>query len=277
MIVWAISDPHLSLNTDKPMDVFGARWTQHHERMAEAWHRHISPEDWIIIPGDISWAMTLEESKRDLAFLQQLPGQKILSRGNHDYWWTSMKKMGAFCVANGFDSLHFMRNNTYLLGDILLDERYDAGEGVGLVPRVDQSKPHLLVCGTRGWIQPTDNAWTGEQDAKILSREVGRLKRSLDAAQAQRNEQSTLLAALHYPPFTRQSPQTEMVDLLKAYRVDLCAYGHVHGIFGKRSPEGIYDGIQYINVASDHLNFSPMALWSTASSVATCAQAVMAE
>lgn len=241
MNVWAIADPHLSINSNKPMHVFGAHWDHHHEKMAEAWRNLVADEDLVLLPGDISWAMTLAESGADLAFLNSLPGIKIISRGNHDYWWTSLKKMQAFCEANALNRLVFMRNNAFRVG--LTD-----GE-------------NLVICGSRGWINPTDSAWRAAADEAIFRRELGRLKLSLTAAESLLTDQSVLLVALHYPPFNRQAQPNELTDLLEACSVDLCLYGHVHGLPGSRLPEGVFNAIEYINVASDHLSFVPRRIW----------------
>lgn len=242
MTVWAIADPHLSLNTDKPMDVFGTRWDRHQERLETAWRDLVSPDDVVLLPGDISWAMTLEEAEPDLAFIHSLPGTKLISRGNHDYWWTSLRKMETLCAEKGYHSLLFMRNQAFRVG------------------QPDQG-PNLVICGTRGWINPNDSAYQVSKDEKIYLREVGRLRMSLDSAKAVMNDESTLVVAFHYPPINRQADDNGFIDLLQEYKVDICLYGHVHGLPGSRCPEGEIDGVLYHNVASDHLDFVPKAIW----------------
>ena len=240
MKLWAIAVLHLSYGSNKPMDVFGARWAQHDRRLKEAWLAAVAPEDVVLLPGDISWAIDLQEVTPDLAFLNALPGKKILSRGNHDYWWTSLRKMRSLCEAHGFSSVEFMRNEAFRFGP----------PGAGIV-----------VAGTRGWLVPGDVAWKESQDRKIYLREEIRLQLSLQQAAQLRQAGDLLLVSFHYPPF-----DALYVDAMKASETDLCIYGHVHGEAGDRMPEGLIDGIRYINVAGDHLNFAPILLWEEGSS-----------
>ncbi|HHX37867.1 MAG TPA: serine/threonine protein phosphatase [Clostridiaceae bacterium] len=245
MILWGIADPHLSISTDKPMDVFGDHWEDHHERMAVAWREQVRTEDVVLLPGDISWAMTLDEAEADLRFLHDLPGQKIIGRGNHDYWWTTLRKIEDFCADKGFTSLSFMRHNAFILGD----------EAAG----------QIVVCGTRGWINPTDHVWQQSSDERIYLREVARLKLALDDAASLRRADTPLLVALHYPPFNRGNPSGKngFMDLMRDYGVDYCIFGHVHGPSARYIPEGDIAGIHFFNVASDYLQFKPLRLWAS--------------
>ncbi len=245
MNVWGIADPHLSLSTDKPMDIFGDHWEDHHERIAETWQSCVSPEDVVLLPGDISWAMTLPQAAEDLRFLNDLPGQKIIGRGNHDYWWSTLRKIEQFCADQSFSTLRFMRHNAFRIGE----------------PNGQQ----IVVCGTRGWINPTDSTWQKNSDEKIYLREIARLKLALEEALKIHEDEMPLLVALHYPPFNRGNPSGSngFMETMQAFSVDMCIFGHVHGSSARFIPEGRINDIEFINVASDYINFKPRLLWSS--------------
>ena len=169
MAIYTIGDLHLSLGCEKPMDIFPG-WQGYMEKLERHWNTLVRPEDTVVLAGDTSWAMKLEDTVADFSFLQRLPGQKLLLKGNHDYWWTTVKKMERFLQENGFDSLHILHNNSIL------------AEG-------------LAVCGTRSWMFDVGEA----HDEKVMNRELGRLRASLDAAQ----EGAERVAFLHYPPVYR--------------------------------------------------------------------------
>lgn len=244
MKLWAIADPHLSFSTNKPMDIFGDHWADHDQRLAEAWRQQVAAEDVVLLPGDISWAIDLPEAEADLRFLHELPGKKLISRGNHDYWWTTQNKLRAFAETAGFDSLTFMRFEAFRFGD-------DAH--------------NIVVCGTRGWIMPQDAGWKESSDRKIYERELARLEMALNAAKQQCNEYSTLLVALHYPPFNKMCAVNEVTKILNEAATDICLYGHVHGQAGAQMPEGLINGVHYHNVAADHLFFKPKLIWQAES------------
>ena len=196
MALYAIGDTHLSLASDKPMDVFGGGWTGYVDKLKEGF-QIISPEDTVVICGDVSWGMSLEEARADFAFLDALPGgRKLLLKGNHDYWWTTASKMKAFFAENGFSTLDILHNNCHFYGETAL-------------------------CGTRGWFYEEDR---GEHSAKIFNRELIRLEASLKAA-GEREK----LCFLHYPPLYQGYRCQEILDLLERYRVSLCCYGHLNG------------------------------------------------
>ena len=239
MKLWGIADTHLSFGVDKPMDVFGPRWANHAERLGEAWERLVGPGDTVVVPGDISWAMTLDEALPDLQFLDRLPGQVLIGRGNHDYWWSTARKMNAFIETHGLDSLTFMKNDAY---------RVPLAGGRGAV-----------VTGSRGWILPGDPEFK-EQDQKVYDREVGRIRLSLQAGKKLLQEGDLLVSALHYPPLNRHAQETPISTLLETSAVDLCVYGHVHGIGHRSVHEGENNGVRYVNVASDYLAFEPLLL-----------------
>lgn len=225
MAIFAIGDLHLSLGADKPMDVFPG-WQGYLPKLEANWRKLIAPEDTVVLVGDTSWAMHLKDTKEDFAFLENLPGQKWLLKGNHDYWWTTRKKMETFLQANGFDSLHILHNNACIV------------DGVAL-------------CGTRGW--PFDD--TAAQDAKVMAREAGRLKMSLEAA-----GELPKLAFLHYPPVYPGACAQEIVDVLHAYGVTRCWYGHLHGKALRFALQGTHDGIEYRLLSADGIAFCPLKI-----------------
>ena len=223
MASFAIGDMHLSLGTDKPMDVFPG-WEGYLPRLEASWRKLIGPDDTVVLAGDTSWAMNLNDTKADFAFIQNLPGQKWLLKGNHDYWWTTTRKMETFLAANGFDTLHILHNNACIVGDVAL-------------------------CGTRGWLFDVGEP----HDEKVMNREIGRLKMSLDAAEPGLEK----LVFLHYPPVYTGTSAPEIVATLKAYGIRTCYYGHLHGNAIRYAVQGDVDGIRYKLVSADGLRFCP--------------------
>ena len=220
-----MGDTHLSLGVpDKSMEIFSG-WNQYQSRIEQNWNKLIQSQDTIVLAGDISWGMSLEEAKPDFAFFNALLGQKIILKGNHDYWWNSMKKMTDFFQANGFDTLHILHNNCY------------AYENFG-------------ICGTRGWVNmPGESA-----DAKVLTREQQRLKVSLSEAKKQN---LTPIAFLHYPPLFGNSRNELMLEVLHEFEVKDCYYGHLHGKIHEKAVQGLKDGIRYHLTSGDYLQFVP--------------------
>lgn len=224
--VYAIGDLHLSGAVDKPMDVFGKHWEGHWDRIRQDWTEQVKPEDIVLIPGDISWAMKLSQAKPDLDSIGQLPGKKVLIRGNHDYWWSSVSRVRSMLPP----SLHVIQN--------------DSLEAAG-----------YILCGTRGWNNPGMKDFT-EHDAKVYKRELQRLRLSLEHASGKlRAEESKLIVLLHYPPFDDKGQPTEMVSLLAEYRPMHVVYGHLHGEGTAYAYEGVYQGTEYHLVSCDYLNF----------------------
>ena len=223
MALYVLGDTHLSLGASKPMDVFPG-WNGYVERLERNWRKLIKPEDTIVLAGDISWAMRLNDTRRDFAFLQELPGQKLIMKGNHDYWWTTANKMNAYLKAEGFDTLHILHNNSYSV------------EGYAL-------------CGTRGW--PFDDV--AAQGEKLMAREAGRLRMSLQAAGETREK----IAFLHYPPIYPGAQAQELVDVLNEFHVTECCYGHLHGKSIRYAMQGERDGITYRLISADGLSFCP--------------------
>lgn len=225
MSLFVIGDTHLSLGGGKPMDVFGGRWENYVEKLLDGFHTLVRPEDTTVLCGDLSWGMNLEEAREDFLFLHRLPGRKVILKGNHDYWWTTAAKMERFFAENGIDSIEILHNNCRLYGDCAL-------------------------CGSRGWFYEEERG--GEHDKKILNRELLRLEASLKAA-GEREK----LAFLHYPPKLLNYECTEIIDLLDAYGVRRCWYGHLHSGGCAMAWQGEYRGIRFELVSADHLWFFP--------------------
>ena len=225
MALYAIGDVHLSINKPKSMTVFGG-WDNYVQRLEENWRRLITPEDTVVIPGDISWGMNLEEAKADFAFLHALPGQKILLKGNHDYWWTTRRRMDAFLAENGFTTLHIVHNDT-----IPVEGRW-------------------AVCGSRGWFYDAEE----DADKKVLLREAGRLRTSIRAAKETGLQP---VVFLHYPPMYADQRCPEIMDVLLEEGVTCCYYGHVHSTGIRLAVQGEREGISFRLVSADALRFCP--------------------
>ncbi len=231
MAIFAISDLHLSLNGEKPMNVFSSHWDQYTRKMEEQWNKIVKKEDLVIVPGDISWAMYLEDTLEDFTYLDRLNGTKLLLRGNHDYWWTTLNKMEKFVKENNFTTIKFLKNTAFLWENI-------------------------AICGTRGWTIPSPNA-EGE-DKKIFDRERQRLLLSLEAAKEEHPEE--ILVAMHFPPVETDSPIPGFMDMMEAYGVSECIFGHLHAAAHRVAPQGDFGGIRLRLVACDYLNFSPILI-----------------
>ena len=227
MALYAIGDLHLGFSVDKPMDVFGDKWTNHTEKLREGFST-LTDEDLCILCGDLSWAMSLEQAAEDFRFIHSLPGKKIVLKGNHDFWWTTATKAKTFFAAQGIDSIDILNNNCFFYGDYAL-------------------------CGTRGWFYEEE---TGiEHDKKIMRREVMRLEASLNAAGDRKK-----LVFLHYPPVYQQYECPEILALLKEHQVRLCVYGHIHGRGCQFAFHGWRDGTEYRLVSADSVDFTPVRL-----------------
>ena len=222
MSLYAIADTHLSFGTDKPMDSFPG-WDNYVGRIEQNWNKLITDDDTVVIAGDISWAMNFEELKADFAFLDHLPGQKIIIKGNHDYWWNTMTKMNQFIDENQFVSIRILQNNSYEV------------DGVS-------------VCGSRGWFFDSEEA----HDEKVLNREVGRVKMSLDAATCEEK-----ILFLHYPPVTTDIYCEQMMQLIADYRVKKCYYGHLHGAAARFAIDDNIGGCDFELISCDRLGFMP--------------------
>lgn len=226
-MIYTIGDLHLSLGCDKPMDIF-AGWTNHVERLKDNWNSKITENDTVILLGDHSWAMKLEDSLKDLEFIhKELNGKKILVKGNHDLWWSTMNKITNFVNENGFTSITFLFNNAYL------------AEGIS-------------ICGTRGWIRENKK---DEVDVKVLAREAGRLEASLKEGVRLGGE---LTAFIHYPPIYGTEENVYLTEILHKYGVKRCFYAHLHGSSIRGALNGERDGVTYRLVSADGVNFDPV-------------------
>jgi len=229
MAIYALSDLHLSLGTDKPMDVFGDKWKDHAQRLEQNWNQVVVKDDFVLVPGDISWGINLDEALPDFRFIESLNGIKIISKGNHDYWWSTRRKFQAFLDANGFATISMLHNNAYRIGE-------------------------YTVCGTRGWTDPGDPDFRDE-DRKIFSREMERLRLSLEEG---KRLGGRIIAMLHYPPFDSNHRPNDFAALLKKYGAEICVYGHIHGRWEESWRDEVVDGIRYSLVSADFLSFMPM-------------------
>lgn len=232
MSIYAISDLHLAKSVGKPMDVFGPRWSNYMERLESEWRQTVSDGDHVLVPGDISWATYLDQAYDDFRLIDSLPGRKIISKGNHDYWWTTLSKLEHFISENGFSSISFMHNNSFKL-------------------------ENSVVCGTRGWKTPGDDDFTAE-DRKIYERELQRLEHSL--AKAEQRDGETLITAVHFPVFNSKGVFSEFLDIMLRYGVNICIYGHLHGEACRNAIEGCVKGIDFRLISADHLAFKPLGL-----------------
>lgn len=223
MALYAIGDLHLSLTVNKPMDVFGSGWSNHAQRLKEAFS-HLSGDDVTVLCGDTSWGIDFEECLADFQFIDRLPGRKIILKGNHDYWWNTAAKMKRFFVENDITTIDILHNNCHFYGEFAL-------------------------CGTRGWFYEEEQSGHNE---KVLNREVMRLEASLKAAGGR-----TVLAFLHYPPLYTGYRCPEIIQKLEEYRVKSCFYGHLHGPAHKRAVEGTVGRVEYRLVSADYLQFVP--------------------
>ena len=225
MSIFAIADLHLSFGTNKPMDVFSG-WTDCVARLEKNWRAIVTEKDTVVIAGDISWALKLSETYADFSFIQSLPGKKIFLKGNHDYWWGTKTRVERYLSENGFDSISLIFNSACTVED-------------------------YVVCGTRGWFYDAEE----DADKKVLSREVGRLNKSLDEAEKTGLEP---LVFLHYPPVYAGARCEEIISVLKRRNIKRCFYGHIHGDGAvRRAINGKYDGIDFKLIACDSLQFIP--------------------
>lgn len=227
MALYAIGDLHLALSADKPMDVFGERWTGHPEKLRRGFET-LTAEDLCVLCGDLSWAMDLDGALEDFRFIDALPGKKLILKGNHDYWWSTATKARRFFDGHELHSMEILHNNCFFYGDYAL-------------------------CGTRGWFYEEETG--SAQDKKIMRREVMRLEASLKAAGERQK-----LVFLHYPPIFQHYECPEILELLREYGVRLCCYGHIHGKGCLSAFQGWRGGTEYRMVSADYLNFSPLQL-----------------
>lgn len=226
MSLYAIGDLHLSLGTDKPMDVFGGNWDNYVEKIKKGFSQ-LSPSDTCVLCGDLTWAMSLEDSLLDFKFIDALPGKKIILKGNHDYWWSTATKAKTFFAKNGINSIEILNNNCFF---------YESA----------------AICGTRGWFFEEETGTA--HDRKIMMREILRLETSLKAA----GDVEEKICFLHYPPKFKNYHCREIIDILNQYGVKSCWYGHIHSHGHKWAVTGNSEGITYNLVSADFVNFTPV-------------------
>lgn len=224
MALYAIGDLHLCLGADKPMDIFGGAWVGYMDKLRDGL-AVITEKDTTVLLGDLSWALDLGNAKADFAFINSIPGKKIILKGNHDYWWSTVAKFNKFCSENGFSNMEILNNNHF---------EYDG----------------FAICGTRGWFFEEERS--SEHDEKVFKRELLRLEASLKSA-----GELPKMVFLHYPPKYRGYECPEILELLEKYQVRRCFYGHLHGASHALAMEGIWNGVDYKLVAADRLGFHP--------------------
>ena len=242
MSLYVMADLHLSSDGKKSMEIFGPRWSDYMNKIRRNWTAVITDEDTVIVPGDISWALKLEDARDDLLFLDSLPGKKLIGKGNHDFWWMTATKMRAMMAENNITTIDFLYNNAYRFED-------------------------CVVCGTRGWfVEENQQHTVGNADyLRIVNREVIRLKLSLDAAVKLKEESGKelpILVFLHFPPVWNGFVCREIVDTLHAYGIKSCYFGHIHGAYYMPRTQ-MFEGIEFVLTAADALNFSPMPVYAT--------------
>jgi len=229
MALFVIGDLHLSFHENKPMSIFGENWKGHEEKIKRDWLKKVAEDDVVVLPGDFSWSTYLKDTYEDFYYLNELPGKKLLLKGNHDYWWTTVTSMRKFLQENNLTSIDFIYNTAY---------EYE----------------NFILAGTRGWGQ------NEEEDKKILNREVARLELSLQEAEKLKKEQGKeIIVFLHYPPITysniEKDEMSAFVKVMKNYSVKRCYYGHLHSLSIKDAIEGQYFGINFKLVSADGLDF----------------------
>lgn len=231
MSLFVLSDTHLSLYNNKPMDIFGNRWQDYTQKLDRGWKSVITDKDTVVISGDVSWGISLEEAKLDLLYIDSLPGQKIISKGNHDYWWSTASKIDRFFEENNIKTIKILHNNAFAVGNI-------------------------TVCGTRGWYNEIKNNPKDADYDKIIAREAGRLELSLKCGLTSYPD-NEIAVFLHFPAVYKDYVCLELIDVLQRYNVKRVYYGHIHGVYNLPSSFE-FDGIKFTITSSDYLNFVPL-------------------
>lgn len=226
MAIYTIADLHLSFSENKPMSIFGDNWEGHSEKIKNNWIQKVKPEDTVVLPGDFSWSMYLQDTYKDFKYLNSLPGKKLLLKGNHDYWWTTLTNMKNYLKDNNFENIDFIYNNSYLVEE-------------------------KILTGTRGW-----NLLESDNSNKLINRESIRLKLSIEDGIKKYGNDKEIIAFMHYPPITHNNKNNEFIKILKNYGINKCYYGHLHGKAHQDAFEGLVDGIQFKLVSADYLDFN---------------------
>ena len=225
MALYIIGDLHLSFGTDKPMNIFGGNWENHTEKLKQDWLSKVNQEDTVILAGDFSWATYLQDTYKDFEYINEFPGKKILLKGNHDYWWTTVTSMKNYLNENNFENIDFLYNNSYEI-------------------------ENKIIVGTRGWaLNDTDNS------EKMINREVARLELSIKDAIEKYGEDKEIICVIHYPPITYTNKKNKFTELMQKYGIKRCYYAHLHGNSHKEAIEGNIDGIEYKLISGDYLDF----------------------
>lgn len=225
MAIYVIADLHLSFSQDKPMSIFGENWEGHSEKIKNNWISKVKPEDTVVLPGDFSWAMYLQDTYKDFEYLNSLPGKKLLLKGNHDYWWTTVTNMRNFLEENKFKNIDFIYNNSYLV-------------------------ENKILTGTRGW-----NLLDTENSSKMIKRESIRLQLAIEDGIKKYGDDKEIIVFMHYPPISNTNKKSDFLKILKQYDIKRCYSGHLHGKSHQDAVEGIVDGIEFKLISADYLNF----------------------
>ena len=232
MSIYVIGDLHLPFGEDKPMDIFGEKWQGYTEKLKEDWKNKVKPEDTVILAGDFSWATYLKNTYKDFEYINNLPGRKILLKGNHDYWWTTIKSMKQYLEENKFQNIEFLHNNSFCI-------------------------ENRIIVGTRGWaLLDTENS------SKMIKRESLRLELSIKDAIQKYGEDKERICIMHYPPLTKTKMKneytydSEFLDVMKKYNIKKCYYGHLHGNSHKDAVEGRIEGKEFYLISGDYLEFN---------------------
>lgn len=225
-MIYAIADLHLSFSDNKPMDIFGKEWEGHAEKIEKNWRAVVREGDTVLIPGDISWAMNLDDALNDFMFIEALPGKKIILKGNHDYWWDTVSKIKAFFSKNGIQTIELLHNNSF-------------------------KADNAVICGTRGWILKSGAGFTAH-DLKIYTRELGRLKMSLASSE---DKAGLKIVMLHFPPIGSSKYENEFTDIMREYDIDICLFGHIHSGVPSEEHDCHIGKTRYKLVSGDHLGF----------------------
>ena len=233
MSIYAIADLHLSFSSPKPMDIFGDNWRNHEQKIKDDWIKKVTNKDLVLLPGDFSWAIDLEETYKDFEYLNSLSGKKIMLKGNHDYWWNSLKKLNEYMEKNQFKDISFLYNNSY------------------------EFEENIIV-GTRGWVLNSNE----EEDKKILNRELLRLELSITDGIKKYGEDKNIIVCMHYPPTNKNFlEKSEFMKIMQKYNVKKCIYGHLHGESHSEAVEGNIGKIELKLVSADYLNFKLIKIY----------------
>ena len=234
MSIYVIGDLHLALGQNKPMSIFGQNWDKHEEKIKANWLSKVKDDDLVVLPGDFSWAMYLEDSYCDFKYLSELPGKKVLLKGNHDYWWTNVTKMEKYLKNNNFANIEFLHNSAIMFED-------------------------KILVGTRGWTFAES-----ENSTKMINREKGRLELSIQDGIKKFGQDKEIICFMHYPPLISNvleyNDNLEFYKIMKKYNIKRCFYGHMHGKAISKAINGFVGGIEFRLISSDYLNFDLMKI-----------------